>query len=314
MRKFLAMAALFLGLGLAPLAHAQYSNPSDTVCNAQYSNGIPQQALTMNVTVIPHYTTTGNANEVASIGSSLITAINQGIQIDTPGSALVFTQTSDREGFNVAVNLDFYEDASGTYSIYLEARGLGVGHLFRYWRSGTEVGDVAATVIAELPKYFLHGYTCENTSSIQKPSTILPVVYQTAGAPNIAGNYNGVTCISSDNGQPRESMFIAMTIDATSTTATVTDAMNDTGEYTKNISSAIDWDAAYATFTLNFPDNNIGLQMNLQPIADGGIAGQDVFINLSTKQTSSPDPIGFKPAGTLSLADFARANANVCKE
>ena len=162
MNKFFAGLVIAIGLAFMPVAaHAQYTNPDESTCNMTYGNGgltkVPQ---TMVINVYPHYNTTGTLQDVQNFKDVSVASINAKLQEIAPGTGLSFTQTVDEQNFNIKVNFSLYQTSDG-YSVYVEVRGEGLGHLFRFNRSGTDVGDTVAGAVLELPTYFQNGWTCE---------------------------------------------------------------------------------------------------------------------------------------------------------
>lgn len=162
-KKIFAGLVLAFGLMFMPMAaHAQYTNPTESQCNMTYGNGgIPKTINTMVVNVFIHYSNSSTDTEKAQMVTMLIEDLNRRIQKDYPGSQLVFKETTDEDNFNIKINLSLYQDASGVYVLFLEARGMGVGHLFRFNRNDKEVGDLVVNSFEELALYFQNGWSCE---------------------------------------------------------------------------------------------------------------------------------------------------------
>lgn len=135
---------------------AQYANPGDA-CNAQYAaTGVPQQNLTVYVNISTTGATSGlSASGAADVARDGIIIANQ--MFAEKGEAVRLTITSDHSEANLIMNLNVFYNGDGSGTTYLEMRGLGVGHLFRFHRVNSEVGESALAVFTDLWQYLGNG-------------------------------------------------------------------------------------------------------------------------------------------------------------
>ena len=321
MRKFLVMAAIFVGLGFVPAAQAQYSNPNETECNAQYSHGLPQGTYSMVVNFNPHYQITGTAADIAADEANFVQVVNENIRAQYPSSRLTFIPTTDEKNFNLKTNVDIY-DNNGTYSIFVEVRGLGVGHLFRYSESGTDLVGVAVQVLSEFPSYVVNGYTCGGHAALFTSSlpNAIKATYkqngpQAATVPDAAvGKWYGLSCDKSSGSM--EAVYVAMTVNSDAT-AVITEISAPEGDRTDPLNGTVV--EAAQEIDIAFPASGPGVPNMVLQLEQGtyegspALEGEAVFTD-PTDTSVAPviDPIAFLPA-TGTISDFeAKHPASTC--
>ena len=136
--------------------HAQYPNSGDA-CNTTYAaSGVPQQNLTVYINI----QTTGSArnltaDEIQTVTTSGVVLANQSFA--EKGEGVRLTLTSNPSDANLIMNLNVVYNSDGSGTTYLEMRGLGVGHLFRFHRVNSEVGESALAVFTDLWQYLGNG-------------------------------------------------------------------------------------------------------------------------------------------------------------
>lgn len=138
---------------------AQYANPSDA-CNTTYAaTGVPQQNLTVYINI----QTTGSArnltaDEIQTIATDGVILANQSFAEKSEGVRL--TLTSNPSDANLIMNLNVVYNSDGSGAAYLEMRGLGVGHLFRFHRVSNP-GEATIAVFTDLWQYLgNNGWSC----------------------------------------------------------------------------------------------------------------------------------------------------------
>lgn len=160
MKKLFSLVVIAAALIFAGTAKAQYSNPNDP-CNIQYAaSGVPQQNLTVYVNMQLTGNTTGlSASDLQTVIADGILLSNQGFE--AAGEGVRLTQTTDVSTANLILNLNVVYESDGTGTAYLEMRGLGVGHLFKFHRVRATAGDAAVAIFSDLHDYLGNrGWTC----------------------------------------------------------------------------------------------------------------------------------------------------------
>jgi hypothetical protein len=139
--------------------HAQYPNSGDATPVAAYVVLHPQQNLTVYINI----QTTGSArnltaDEIQTLATYGVILANQSFA--EKGEGVRLTLTSNPSDANLIMNLNVVYNSDGSGAAYLEMRGLGVGHLFRFHRvSNPEEATVA--VFTDLWQYLgNNGWTC----------------------------------------------------------------------------------------------------------------------------------------------------------
>ena len=176
MKKLFAVLALAAALFVARPVKAQYTNPNDA-CNAEMANAGRFANVTNNdggpvslaINMTTHYSAPNYNAYVQRIKDDTVLVLNQGMA-KTNGSTR-FRLATDSETANFILNFEVYNNGNGgDYRLYLEVRGWGVGHLFRFSEGGVgqnDVGEVYATAISELPTYFVNGWTCGTRETVK---------------------------------------------------------------------------------------------------------------------------------------------------
>jgi hypothetical protein len=155
------MALMSLAFVLPASAQAQSPNPGDA-CNTTYAvKGVPQTGLTVAIVIgLTGNGSTPSAEDLQELKNDIVVMANQSLA--EAGEKVQLTLLSDPAQANLIFNFNIVYNTDGTGTAYLEVRGLGVGHLFRYSRTGQTAGDATVIAVTSLPGYLgPNGWTCE---------------------------------------------------------------------------------------------------------------------------------------------------------
>ena len=154
--RILMGVLLALAFVVPTQVHAQYANPGDA-CNTTYAaTGVPQQNLTVYIDLQTTGRTTGlSADAIQEIEQDGIVLANEAFA--EKGESVRLILTSDSTNANLIMNLNVVYTGNGSGATYLEMRGLGVGHLFKFHRVNSDVGQTVVAVFTDLWQYLGNG-------------------------------------------------------------------------------------------------------------------------------------------------------------